>query len=134
MKFSIKDKGIGIYLGAAAFILSLVTVILYATAYNSVSSSLALLIVGMIVLIGTVVAVFFIKTHWLNLGFLVAAMLFGIALVTGLNVQLDGIGYVIAGLNPYSTISTYVSSAIIGIITLIVTVVASFFGVNKSEE
>lgn len=133
MKLTFKEKGIGLYLATAAAVLALIAVILYSSAADSSGDIVVLLVIGLLVLAGVIVASFFKNVHWLNLGFFVAAVLFTFGLVLSLSAQINQIGYVVAGLDPYSTISTYVTSLILGIVALLLTIAASFFGLQKTK-
>lgn len=133
MKLTLKEKGPGLYLAAIAAVLALIAVILYSSVADSSGDIVALLVIGLLILAGVTAASFYKNVHWLNLGFFVAAVLFTLGLVLSLNAQINQIGYVIAGLDPYSTISTYIASLILGTIALLLTIAASFFGLQRTK-
>lgn len=125
------NKGIGYWVAVAALILTLVATILYWGDTRATDVSRTLLVITLVVGVVLLLAELFFDAHWMNLGLIVCAVLLIIGLVSSAGSQVNQIGYVVSGLDPFSTIASYVVSMIVGAVALIGFLAANFLGMEK---
>jgi hypothetical protein len=120
-----KNRGIGCYLTLAAAILSLVSVITYATVLHTMTPVYVLQIVAIIL---AVVAIVGAKSEnpifpWVTC---VNAALMALAAGISASVMVDAMGYVVSGLNTFDTIQSYIVFLVVAVISMVLNIIAGF--------
>lgn len=127
MKAIFQNKTAGYYLTLLAAILSLVALFTYQAVLIKVSApSVATAVAAVVFVVVTLLESKFNSTILLRLIAFVNAMLMAFALISGIGPMINQIGFVIAGLDPVSTITAVVAFAVLSGISMLLNIVASF--------
>lgn len=132
MNIKMKDKGNAFYLVAVSGILSLVAIFLYATAMYRIPVIFILLSLAVVLTVTMVIYGLMKGTdNFLNLIPVLNALLNINALAWSLTAMINQIGYVIAALDPVSTIMTYIVYLGVVFIAFALNLVASYRSIVK---
>ena len=126
------SKKIGFFILFAAVVVDLVAMFLYGTSY--VTTNNAYIWMGVAAGIGLIAAFAAAKLPKVfNWGPAVAAAAMGMGVGYAATVMSDPIGYVISGLYEASTLTTWITFTVVGVIALVLFWVAGFLGVASEE-
>ena len=126
----LKHKGPGAYLSVLAGILAVAAMILYEGVLLQVQAPAVCLIA--VFLIG--VAEFFLEGEWTGWLTVAQSCLLVLAFMSSLNIMLDPIGYVVAGLYQYSDIAGYVTFGVVVGVALLCTLAGGFLKHQRAAE
>ncbi len=122
----------GFFISCLAIIVSIVGLALYGKAYNTSQQAYTLLIAAVVVeVLSTAGALKFPKVF--NWGAPIAGLLAAAGLVYSATVMVDPIGYVVSGLYESSTLSGFITFAVVAGVGWLLYLVASFTGLAKEN-
>lgn len=131
MKY-LKNKSIGFYFSVIGAILALAGLLLYRQAKNTESIIEALLMAVFLLQVAVSILLVFIKgKKSVNLVISAEAVMVAAALVFSFRTQVDALGYVVSGLYKFQTVRSYVLSVVFMLLSLIMFLITSYFGLEK---
>ena len=126
------SKKIGFYILFAAVVVDLVAIFLYGSSYATTQNAYIWMAVAAV--IGLVAAFAGAKAPKVcNWGPAVAAAAMAAGIAFGATVMADPIGYYISGLYQFSTLQSWITYTVVGVIALVLFWVAGFMGVASEE-
>lgn len=132
MKQYLENKAVGFYLTAIAAILSFAGIFLYMTVMYKFTPVYILLAAAVVLALAGLAASCFLGVkeifNWLPV---INAVAMASAAVWSFFVMVNQIGYVIALLDPVSTISTFIAFVALAVVTMILNIAAAFTGLEK---
>ena len=127
-----KNKTIGSYLAAAATVLSLVAVIFYGSVLVKDSTATVLMAAAAVLALGcTLLGKFLDSNPIASVLPILVPVLITFAIGVGIQPMVDQLGFVAAGLDPYSTISALVNFIVCAGIALVVSLISCFVSFEK---
>lgn len=130
----IKGKAIGFYLSLGTSLLLLISLIIYLTLRNTISGVTLCLVFALICSLLPSILSLVIPNERVLLLEVPTAVLTTISVIWSLFSWIDQLGYVVAGLDPFSTVAGYIAFVIFGIIALILSIVTSFCSIEKEVK
>lgn len=128
----LENKAIGFYMSVAAAILALAGLCVYHAAPNAENNVMAILAAVVVLQIAGLAVLAFIKGKELpNLILTANTVLMAAALVNSFRTQLDKLGYVVSGLYDFSTVQTFVVSAVLMLLSMVIFLISSWSGFEK---
>lgn len=127
-----KGKKLSFYLMIVAAILALVSLTFYKTASVVQPEINTYVIIGVVLTVAMMVlAALKSKPRFLNLCATVIAVVFAWGLIQSVNMQLDPLGWWIAGLYTYDQVKGYIFFAVMLGIAILLDLIASFIDLQK---
>lgn len=132
MKKYLENKAAGFYLTAIAAILSIASIFVYMTVmYKFLPVYLMLVLAVVLAAAGLILAAIKGGNEILNWLPVVNAVLMASAAVWSFFVMVNQIGYVIASLDPVSTITTFIIFVVTAVLAMILNIAAAFSNLEK---
>lgn len=128
MKEYLANKAVGFYLTAAAAVLALVGIFVYGTVMYKFTPVYILLAAAVV---AEIVSVVMKKQVFCEVIPIINAVLTASAAVWSAMVMVNQIGYVIASLDPISTITTYIVYLAVAIVAMLFNIIAAFMNQEK---
>lgn len=128
MKEYLANKAVGFYLTAAAAVLALAGIVVYGTVMYKFTPVYILLAAAVI---AEIVSVVMKKQVFCEVIPIINAVLTASAAVWSAMVMVNQIGYVIASLDPISTITTYIVYLAVAIAAMLFNIIAAFMNQEK---
>lgn len=127
-----KNKALGSYLACAVAVLSLVAVILYGFVSIKEASVNVLMIVALVLAAASVLLSRLIENNWI-LALLPVATTAVLTLAAGnaFMPMVDQLGFVVSGLDPFSTITGFVAFVAVTVVAMLTSLVSCFASFEK---
>ena len=127
-----KNKAFGSYLAGAAAVLSLVAVIVYGSVSIKNSSVTGLLIGAIVLAAASFVLSKLVENSWIVALLPVATTaVLTLAIGNAFTPMVDQLGFVMSGLDPFSTIADFVTYVVIAAVAMLVSLVSCFVSFEK---
>lgn len=125
-------KGIGFSFVTVSAVLTVAAIALYGKSYTINSASYGWLAAALLVdVIGLLMVCIGKKGAWINWIPVVGAALTMMGVMQSVNIMLDAVGYVVAGLYLFSDIQGWVVFMVVGVLAVICDVAAGFASLAK---
>lgn len=127
-----KNKALGSYLACAAAVLSLVAVIVYSFVGLKEASVTGLLIGAIVLAAASFVLSKLVENSWIVALLPVATTaVLTLAVGNAFIPMVDQLGFVVSGLDPFSTIAGFVTYVVIAAVAMLVSLVSCFVSFEK---